>query len=81
MAELLEKEARADRRPGTVTCRFCNGTGKEWRERKSSLCYPCPDCKGSGRAGAETDDPSEDDREPDCVEENKQKPNDRETSA
>jgi hypothetical protein len=29
-------------------CRYCNGTGTQYVERGSSLCYDCPDCSGTG---------------------------------
>lgn len=31
-----------------ATCRWCNGTGVQYVERWSSLCYACPDCGGTG---------------------------------
>lgn len=29
-------------------CRWCNGTGIQYVESGSSLCYDCPDCNGTG---------------------------------
>jgi hypothetical protein len=29
-------------------CRWCKGTGVQYVERGSSLCYTCPDCGGNG---------------------------------
>lgn len=29
-------------------CQWCKGTGREYVEQGSSLCYACPDCNGSG---------------------------------
>lgn len=29
-------------------CRECNGTGRQYVERGSSLCFTCPDCEGEG---------------------------------
>lgn len=29
-------------------CRWCNGTGRQYVERGSSLCFSCPDCDGTG---------------------------------
>lgn len=29
-------------------CRWCHGTGVQYLEQGSSLCYACPDCGGTG---------------------------------
>jgi hypothetical protein len=29
-------------------CKWCHGTGTEYVEPGSSLCYRCPDCNGTG---------------------------------
>lgn len=30
------------------TCKWCHGTGRQYVEYGSSLCYPCEDCNGTG---------------------------------
>jgi hypothetical protein len=36
------------RRESPIGCPHCYGSGKQYVERGSSLCYACPDCGGTG---------------------------------
>jgi DnaJ-class molecular chaperone len=39
-----------------MKCEWCNGSGRQYVESESSLCYCCPDCNGSGKEQPEEEE-------------------------
>ena len=39
-----------------MKCEWCNGSGRQYVESGSSLCYTCPDCDGTGEEQPEEEE-------------------------